>query len=762
MGVLALFFGLGAFSLITQSVLAREVLLLVRGSELAAGAFFACWLLWIGVGAIAGTRLAPRLGNPSRHLRVWVALGVLSPLAQIALVRSGQRLAGVAPGSTVSLAQGALVTLAALMPFALVVGFTFPLGCRLLADGSSRGIGRLWAAEALGALCGGALFAFVLVGRVGHLAIVLAGAALLVAVAAGLPLGPPSSTAPRWRRAGGLALGLVMLAALPRVSRWDEALRREQLLSIAPADEIVAVFDTPYEQVGLTRLAEQLTLYGDGQADATFPDALETQAAACRLLSQLPSGCRVLVAGNATTGLAQELVRALDERAGDACAQVVVVQPDARIVPAILPYLPPEDAALLGKRVRVVVADPRAFVQATREQFDLVALDVRDPTTVYLNRLFTAEFFAEVRRVLAPGGVLAFRLSSASAYVGEDLEGLARPVDAALRLAFPHVVVSSGEESWYYAATQQGVVDARPEVVDARLRALPRAAPHRAAIVLDWEPGRVRRLVERRARGGAAVVNTDDRPSSYFWGTVLWERFSGEERLGPSRLRDVFEALRNGWGARVLWGAAIALAAWIVAGRRLAARARIDAAVTVLVAGGAAMAMNLVLLLRYQSACGALYERLAMMSGLFMLGVALGTALLSAVAPRVRRPEVSVLAVTVALTGLAAALAPLASSAADAAGAAREPAFAALFVAAGTGLGASFPAAAQVLLSQPGGSASGTGGLMDAMDHLGAMVGALVTGSFLVPALGASATLHLVAFASAGMAVLWLARVAWR
>ena len=54
-------------------------------------------------------------------------------------------------------------------------------------------------------------------------------------------------------------------------------------------------------------------------------------------------------------------------------------------------------------------------------RYDVVIADVPDPSTSQLNRFYTREFFAEVRRILTPGGVLSFSLGTYENYLGKEL-----------------------------------------------------------------------------------------------------------------------------------------------------------------------------------------------------------------------------------------------------------------------------------------------------------------------------------------------------
>lgn len=750
---------LGGVSLIIQTYLIREFLVVVHGTELSFGLLFACWLFWIGAAAMVGITIARRVQRPAVHLRVWASLGALAPLAQVELVRHGQDLLGVAPGLIVSWQQTLLLAFLAMAPFCVMIGMSFPLGCRVLTEQSSRGVGYLYMVEAAGALAGGVLASFVLVGRVGALAVVAGGAAVLVGVSSLLQLGAT--------RALGFGVAALLLATTPLFQRWDDASRARQVQALIGRQELVAVFDTPYEQVAVARLAEQLTIYGDGLTSASIPDPYGTPGTVYRVLAQAPAPRSVLVLGEPTSGLASAFARALDEHEATRGAELTFVHADEELLRTLEPFLPPEESAVLSlipersrrARVNVIVDDPRAFLVRARAQFDLIFVDAPEPAAAHLNRFYTVEFFQAARRALAPRGVLCFNLTSAD-YVGREVSLLAVSVRKALSRAFARVVVTAGDESWFFAGEADAPLSAEPSVVLARLREHAGARAYRDDIVLDYEPGRVRRLEELLASGSDAVINTDDHPSSYHYGAVVWERYSSELPTATSWLSRAHEWVGGLARWHAVAGVLALVALWL--GARLVSRPRaplIDAGLTVAATGFSSMAFNLVLLVAYQSTCGALYQRLAVMSALLMAGIALGTGVVARRAPELRRPVVSVALVLFATAAFALVLPPVLRALAQWPAWAQQATFALLFMCAGVVLGVGYPANTQALLTRAPGEGSATaGGLIDALDHLGATVGALTVGTVVLPAIGATATLHLLALLTCALGLGWLAQ----
>lgn len=81
--------------------------------------------------------------------------------------------------------------------------------------------------------------------------------------------------------------------------------------------------------------------------------------------------------------------------------------------------------ALADPRVRLVHADARGYLAGTDERYDLVVLDFPCPHVADLERLFTREMYALVRRRLSPGGRLAIQALATSSVLSLGRDTLA-------------------------------------------------------------------------------------------------------------------------------------------------------------------------------------------------------------------------------------------------------------------------------------------------------------------------------------------------
>ena len=253
-------------------------------------------------------------------------------------------------------------------------------------------------------------------------------------------------------------------------------------------------------------------------------------------------------------------------------------------------FLPGEFA---DPRLRLLATDARQFVRRTAARYDVVLVALPDPTTAQLNRFFTREFFAEVRRILAPDGVLSLAVGRYENYAGPELVRLLSCARRTAVACFPNVLVVPGSRTWFLASAGPLTADIAPALEAARLQ--PRWVT-RSWLAAMLTPDRLADV--QRAAGEPAPVNRDFAPVLYYLGLRHWaSQFDG------------------GWG----WLAVLLCAVAGVFVLRLR-----GAACVIFASGFAGSAIEVVLLLAMQILVGSLYQQVALVVTVFMAGLAVG------------------------------------------------------------------------------------------------------------------------------------------
>jgi spermidine synthase len=716
-------FGLGALT--GQILLLRELLVIFHGTEISIGIFYGAWLVGIAVGASFGAWLvrARAGGFHDIFIHALAALG-FSVIGQIILIRTTPGLFGAMPAELTPL-RGVLAAVPAGTLFtSFLTGFLFPVGCRSVQEADDRFIARMYVFEAFGSLVGGLALTFLLL----H---VLSAPAIAALTALALASGAIVYGARLGRRAwlfSALPLLVLAIAVLSPFGRYlNEWSIRARWNALHPGLQLLLSESTPYQQVEIARLGNQVSLFGNGKIVSSFPDPHTANRMAALIVAQNPEAKRFLLIGGAVGSLPSAMLKYRVDR-------LDLVEPDPWAFEIAASRLPTQEAeALRDPRVHMVFSDGRFFVNRLGEaQYDVIVALVPDPVSAFWNRYYTLEFYRGVYRALRPDGLFITSVTSAENFWGADVASYAGSVYHTLKKVFPSVIGTPGDETLFFASASPDVLSLDPGVLAERYRTTGSDQFDPAGFFTILPPERsefVRTELER----SPAFINTDFNPVSASLAMILWGRFSGTDRM------EMLNTIRQGGLLVYLIPLIFFLAARVAFrvrwGPRQSQDAKFQAALAMAAVGAAAMGLQIVLIYGYQSLFGYVFERIALMVAIFMVGLVVGGYSSGRYLRSPVNKPVSILLMLV-LLALVCIATPLTLSLLSG----REPwqietVILGLVFVSGLLTGAVFPLVASRYLEITG-NAGTSSGWTDAADHYGAATGALITGTLLVPLLG--------------------------
>ncbi len=726
--------GLGFFALVAQTLLFRDFVAVFEYNELGIGAFYTTWLFWVGLGAYAG-RADGRL---HRRLGAWFAPTVLLYVpafaAQHLLIIHARSLAGIQSYSVFPLAAMFGLLFLVNAPVSLLTGFLFPIGCRWAERSAGLAAARVYTLETLGACAGGL---FVTAGLMGH----ASGQTVFVwacfAAVAALPVA--AGFEPRSERV--IVLWAVFLALLAVIGvadlpgrlglRWTAVEDRAEWSRLLPADSYAGSVSTArgrylYGQ----REGQFLVISGGGVCD-TFPGGEHAVEIAALHIAQNPAAREVLVFGAETLGVCAKFC------ALPSVARVSWMHPDPEYPETLERLL----AARLPAKLEAIPQDIRVFARTTQRRFDIVVLNLPDVTTLALNRYCTGEFFAQLDGILSENGIVGVRVSGGANYVGSEVADPGAVMLATLRHQFKSVVIKPGDETWLIGSNGNGLSQSDKTLSErfSAIKGAPELYPPEALLAL-YPPDRIQFQMNAYDRAAAQalpgdMLNTDSSPKALKHGLFL--------ALKQAEWRAFSRMLRHVLGAGIwLFAAPVLLYALFRAVYLLKARSRraslFDSHFVVLSTGLVSMAFSIVLMFVYQSRFNSLFLDIGLVTALFMLGSSAGSAVITALLRRSNRLPARHVMLACVLLQILALLAV--SSLPEG----PRPVWLALFVLGGFFTGVYFPIVAKQM-DEAGKTAADTGAHLELCDVLGGAMGAFATGLFLLPLLGASATVLLLA-----------------
>jgi spermidine synthase len=723
---------LAGFSAVTgQIVLMRELVVVFNGNEISLGVLLATWLFWTAVGSGLCSVLRLGASHPRRVAAALECLLAVSLPATIWALRASKSIFQTVPGELVGPVPMLLTSLVCLSVFCATSGALFVVAARMVererAVTARLAASSAYLLEAAGSAVGGVVASLVLLRFLESFQIAIIVALLNLSMAAVLLLHM------KRRRSAVLAVAAALIA-IPLLTHVAPRLDRDSQARLWRGFELVESRDTIYGNLTVTGTGAVRSIYDNGVILANAPDASAAEEAVHYALLEHPAPRNVLLIGGGVNGaIAEALKHPTVER-------IDYVELDPALIEMARQFFP-EQAAVLGSdaRVHVHYADGRRYLQTAVGSYDAILVDVPDPQTAQLNRFYTKEFFRSAREHLAPGGLLALELRSSEETISPDLAEFLRCIRRTLESVFPQVNAIPGETIHFFGALSPGILTEDPQVLVERLQARHLNTQYVSQYFIPYRmmPDRMEQVREQLKPTAATPVNRDFAPVAYSFDVVLW---SAQFQSGYSSW---FRAaahirFRNVFGAVVLVLLIAAAFAAFVPGRER--RSRLAAACCTAATGFTSMALQIFLLLGFQSLYGYVYHQLAILIGLCMAGLALGSWLGLRRISQGDGSPCRAMAVTQFLLALAGPALLFVvellgkSSGAASTWAAAQLVFPALAALSGVLGGFQFVLAAEIFLRDREGRL-GLGSLY-ALDLLGGCAGALVLSSYLIPVFG--------------------------
>ena len=291
--------------------------------------------------------------------------------------------------------------------------------------------------------------------------------------------------------------------------------------TLNPHIELVASADSKYQHIDIGRQAEQYNIYLNGQYASAFPNEYEYAQIAHLVMTQHPSPKHVLLIGSGLGGLVSEMllhpIETLD-----------YVELDQNLLQISSKYLSPSDRqALSDSRVTIIHQDGRYYVKNTpkRQHYDIILVNTPDPSTAFLNRFYTLEFFKEAQKILKSDGVLIASVSSAVTYIGKEVGSYTGSLYRTLHEAFQDVLVTPGQTNIYFACNKDSVVTLDIDTLMGQYRKSQVKSDYFTEYLFYTllQPEQVKFIESQLNQRKDLLVNTDARPVTYFLNLVLWD-----------------------------------------------------------------------------------------------------------------------------------------------------------------------------------------------------------------------------------------------
>lgn len=627
----------------SQIIIVREFIIVFYGNELCLGLILANWLLWGAVGSWGFGRIADRIKRRTGLMvgcEIFIAF--LLPLL-VFIARSARAILKAQPGELISIAPMIVFTFVLLAPLCAILGFLFSLGARMYPSSKgARQIGYTYIFESLGSSIGGLITSLILIKYLNSIQIAMIIGSLNLLSAANLRIFSGKRKSVKLFFRGIIVVLLIMnvyllipnLYYLGYIDKFKaKNIHLRSLLVQWGMLGLKTSKNSIYSNLTVVGSGGNYSFFSNGLSIFTVPNPASAEQVAHFPLIEHPNPRKVLLIGGGVSGSLGEILKHPVE-------EVDYIELDPMLIELAKEWLDYEYISFLDDpRVRIEHIDGRLFVKRAKTKYDVIIIDLPEPSTAQLNRFYTLEFFHEVKNILADNGLISLGALSSSNYLSGEHQKFLHCIYKTLESSFTEIInIPADDQIIFMASNIKGMLTYDREILSERLRERNIESLYVSEYQMPFwlEPWRVKNFSDRIREPQKVKINRDFQPISYYYDMLLWatQFFSGSKI--QSIYKKVFKAISH---LNLFWFILPILIIGIILftiGVRKQNIRREYILIAVMTTGFSEIAFEVIVSLAFQIIYGYMYYKLGLILTSFMIGLIIGSLIITKIMDRLK------------------------------------------------------------------------------------------------------------------------------
>ena len=589
---------LGIGSILAQFILFRELQTAFQGNELSLSVILFCWLLGAGLGGLLAKGLKPRRVSLKTLACLFLGFGLFC-FFSLFLSRGLKYYLRLSPFEILQPLQILLISAAVIMPLTLIMGMSFIHICRITNNPV-----KTYSWEAGGAFLAG-LLSIVLIKYLNS-AQIMAIVSLLFLICGFFIISlRANDRTPRNDRFWFLIfLVLSAVLCIPSLKLLERFEHQSQALRFKP-QRLVKSASSVYANIAVTRNYSQFSLYENGRLSFSSEDTEAVEEFSHFILLSHPNPEDILLIGSGISGVIAEIVK-------HPIKSLSYIEPDKKLIDMAREFIP--QSAFYGlkdSRLKIYHQDARSFLNKTLNKYDIIILNLGDPSSLQLNRFYTVEFFRKIRPLLKPSGIFCLAFSSKEDILAAQMLKYNSSLYQSAKRIFNGIELIPGERLILLCSPEEAF-RINPDELISRFS---QRGIHTSYLVPEYLRIKLLRqdyIRERlEANRDLAAINRDYLPYGFFYYLGLWGKQSW---LNFALLWSLLGRIKF-----IYWCIFFLVLTLVFRKRALE--------ISVFTSGSLGVALVSLISFIFQIRFGFLYYRLGVIVASFMLGLSLGSLL---------------------------------------------------------------------------------------------------------------------------------------
>ncbi len=500
---------IGTTGIIIQTVLIREHLSLFYGNEIAIGSILSVWLLGTAIGSLLFSKISNQATSPRLLFNRIHILWMVTILTTLLSIRIIPVWFGITPGMMLGYLPMICFIMITSLPFCIVSGTLYTSACQLFIEKKGESSSSVYFLEAAGAFLGGLCMSFIFVKYFDAIQTILFILTLNIAL--------------YWIRVKSKNLiKIVIVTVFIIVSIYSLSKPLSSFLyQWTWYRSNVTFHDTRYGKIMIQQNEGQFSLFYNGLHFFSYPDPETAEQMVHLPIIQHPNPEQILIIGGGLNGSLSEILKY------QSIKHVDYVEFDPDMIKLTAQYQPEAVQANDSERIHFHTLDGKRHLYQTDKKYDIICINLPNPSTIQLNRYYTKDFFKLITAHLSKDGIFSIALSAAENMIGEELSNYLGSIHLTLKQVFPNIVILPGETTRFIASFSDNYTTSDPDTIIRRLEEREIHTDYIRDYYLSYQLTNERRAYfkERILNATQSRINKDLNPIGYYFDAVLWATY---------------------------------------------------------------------------------------------------------------------------------------------------------------------------------------------------------------------------------------------
>lgn len=490
-----IFIIVGIISAIGQTILLRELMVEVNGNEIIFSIFLSLWLFLVALGTLL-YKCISIYRNIEKNIYVLLSILIFFIPIQFLFIRILAGKFSVISGLLIDIPSLIILALIILAPGCLLIGFLFPLNCRLISN-FEKPVHIVYIVECIGMILGGLLF-FILISFLTNFSILL-----MSGVISFIPMFFMT-------KKKLFLICAILFLILTIFSR--EIFLKNYATRYSP-NKLISSQDSKYGRFDVTESLDQRNYYWNGILFANSENQNYAEEMVDFVLLQHPSPEKILLIGGLLNGYLQEILNDRNIK------EVDYLELEKNII------IKSEIYQKKVKNVHFIQLDAVRFIKMSDKKYDLIYVDFPDPSSIFLNRFYTLEFFQLLKSHLVSGNsVVAITVSNAENFLLPELAKLNSIIYQTFSEVYKYVKIIPAEKNIFIGSAGKYISNNVQVLVDRMKKRGMNGLWFNQALIFDTCNKFRLNSFQNAIRDFDIIINTNLNPQAFLSTIQFWAK----------------------------------------------------------------------------------------------------------------------------------------------------------------------------------------------------------------------------------------------